>query len=290
MWFPFGIKRRPRLKDLRKRTMVIGIGAMKSGTTWLSDYLGSNPDFYHSTIKEMNFFNRKWPSLFASDGEPFREYRKQKIMEIPDYKRNPQNVERLRALSDLDRLDSFDDYLRYFAKRMTGQTHFGEISPSYALLPPEAFAEIAKITADVRFLFLMRDPAARMASNIQHQRRRVRADESVDQIIATIEPGTAIWGRGDYGRTLDNLEAAGVMGRTKVIVYENLFRPETIEDLCQWLGLPYIAPDFGRRLNVAQSEPLTDAQKVAVREKLDPIYRELSDRFGADRPAKWQWS
>ena len=36
--------RRPSVDDLRQRRLVIGLGAMKCGTTWLSDYLGRHPE------------------------------------------------------------------------------------------------------------------------------------------------------------------------------------------------------------------------------------------------------
>ena len=39
-----------------------------------------------------------------------------------------------------------------------GEPVVGEITPAYALLPPEAFSEMAELGHDVRFLFIMRDP------------------------------------------------------------------------------------------------------------------------------------
>lgn len=289
MVFPFKV-RHPQAADLRSRQMVIGLGAMKCGTTWLSDYLAGHPDFFHAPIKEMNFFNQRWDNPFSGDGAPFRLYRMEEIILDRHFPRSAKLRQRLQALAQMGRLETVEDYLGFYARRMGAQGHFGEISPSYAMLPPDALREIARVTADVRFLFLMRDPAARMVSNIQHVRRRVRAQDSVDAIIADLTPDSPMWLRGDYGRTMDAIDAAGATDRCKFIIYEDLFRPETIRDLCEWLGLGFVQPDFGKKLNVAQSEPLSSAQKSAVREKLEPVYRDLAARFGADRPAKWQWS
>ncbi len=279
--------RRPSVDDLRQRRLVIGLGAMKCGTTWLSDYLGRHPGFFHAPIKEMNVFNRRWPNAFDQDGPAFRLWRMEEIVLDPHYPRSGRLRMRLRALAEIGRIGTDQDFLAFFARRMRGQGAFGEISPSYALLPPEGLRHIAGLTADVRFLFLMRDPVARMVSNIQHLRRRLRRHDSVDQMIADVAPGHPLWLRGDYGRTLDALAEAEVTAKT--LVYEEMFRDDTIRELCTWLDLPFAPPDFARRLNVAQGEGLTDDQKSRLRDRLDPVYQDLARRFGADRPKAWQW-
>ena len=282
--FPF---RRPSPTDLRQRRLLIGLGAMKSGTTWLSDYLSTHPAFFHSPIKEMNIFNARWPNPFDQDGPPFRLWRMEEIVLDPRFPRSAKLRMRLRALAEIGRIGTDQDYLAYFARRMRDQRVFGEMSPSYAMLPPEGLRHIAGLTADVRFLFLMRDPVARMASNIQHLRRRLRAAETVEAVMADVTPGTALWARGDYGRTLDALGEAGVTA--KLLIYEDLFREQTIRDLCAWLDLPFVPPDFAKRLNVAQGPRLTDGQLAQLRGRLEPVYQDLSRRFGADRPKAWRW-
>ena len=282
--FPF---RHPSATDLRQRRLVIGLGAMKSGTTWLSDYLATHPGFFHSPIKEMNIFNRRWPNPFDQDGPAFRLWRMEEIVLDPHYPRSGKLRMRLRALAEIGRIETDDDYLSYFARRMRGQAAFGEISPSYAALPADALRQIAGLTADVRFLFLMRDPVARMASNIQHLRRRLRAADPVERVMEEVTPGTPLWARGDYGQTLHALAGAGV--RAKGLIYEDLFREQTIRDLCAWLDLPFAPPDFAKRLNVAQGARLTDTQLSHLRDRLEPVYQDLSRRFGADRPKAWRW-
>ena len=106
-------------------------------------------------------------------------------------------------------------------------------------------------------------------------------------MIADVAPGHPLWLRGDYGRTLDALAEAEVTAKT--LVYEEMFRDDTIRELCTWLDLPFAPPDFARRLNVAQGEGLTDDQKSRLRDRLDPVYQDLARRFGADRPKAWQW-
>lgn len=280
---------RPSADDLRRRRLVIGLGAMKSGSTWLADYLSTHPEVFISPIKEMNIFNRRHPNPFQDDGPAFRLWRMEEIALDPRFPRSARLRERLRALAEIGRIGSDQEYLDYFARRMRGEALFGEISPSYAALPPEALRQMARLTDDVRFLFLMRDPAARMVSNLLHLRRRVRADAPVAALLEDIRPGTPLWARADYGRTLDALQAAGVAAQSLLLIYEDLFTEPAIRRLCDGLGIGFHRPDFTHRVNVAQGPPLTPTERAEVRRRLDPIYQDLATRLGPDRPPAWAW-
>ncbi|MDB4558748.1 sulfotransferase [Amylibacter sp.] len=39
--------------------MFLGVGAQKSGTTWLSNYLAGHPEVYMSALKEMHFWGNR---------------------------------------------------------------------------------------------------------------------------------------------------------------------------------------------------------------------------------------
>ena len=56
------------LSRLQSCTLLVGLGAMKSGTTWLTRYLDAHPDFLHSPINEMDYFNHQFPGAFHEDG------------------------------------------------------------------------------------------------------------------------------------------------------------------------------------------------------------------------------
>lgn len=277
------------ISELRRRTFVVGLGTMKSGTTWLSGYLGDNPQFLHSPIKEMNSFNQFYDNPFKGQGDRFRMFRMESIILDKRSGALMRHQHRLRALAQLGRIKSIDDYLAYFAERIGDETHFGEISPSYSHLPPEGLREIAGITADVRFLLIMRDPAKRAASHIRHLRRRVAADVPVADLIRTIAPDHPVYLRSNYGQTLDALEQAGVRDKAYLLTFETLFRADTMRNLCAWLGLEFQAPHVDRKKNEGTGEELTPEQLNEIRERLDPIYIDLRARgFQSDVP-QWWW-
>ncbi|AZL60009.1 hypothetical protein EI545_14920 [Tabrizicola piscis] len=281
----------PRQKtNPRDCVMVVGLGAMKSGTSWLSGYLRSIPNFLHSPVKEMNVFNMFCDNPNRHRDERFRLLRMDQILLRPRPFDQPEAVDRLRALAQIAHINDPEAYLAYFAERLNGHTHFGEISPSYSHLSLDTLKLMSGLTRDVRFLFLMRDPARRAASHIRHVRSRTRPDVPIDVFLAEIEPGRDIWLRSDYGGTLDRLEQAGLADKTRVMTYETLFKDETMQGLCDWLGLPFRKPRPDRVVNQGRSDELTQAQHDQLRERLDPIYADLARR---DLPAgaeRWRWT
>ena len=273
--------------DIRTRTLLVGLGAPKAGTSWLWTYLAGHRNFFASPVKELDVFNRWYPDPFRAQAPDVRQRRIEDIIRKGPRALFGRNRRTLRALSDLGHVRNADDYRGFFADRIGNEPVFGDITPSYALLSRQALHDIATITDDVRFLFIMRDPADRTVSDIRHQRRRNRPDESIDDIIEGLARRDRLYQRSNYPRTLDAL--AGLEHRTLLLIYEDLFRDETARHICSWLGLDYVPPDAGRRVNAARTEDLSDAQKAKVREILSPVYRDLGARLGSSKPAQWRW-
>ena len=275
--------------DLKSRVLVVGLGAMKSGTSWLSRYLGELHGFLRSPVKEMNVFNQFADNPFRGRDAEHRLLQMEKVILGAKHLNEPRVLDRLRGFAQIGRINDSAAYLDYFAERVRDHTHFGEFSPSYAYLPVETLLEIAGLTRDVRFLFVMRDPARRAASHIRHLRRRVRADASIDSIIEEISPSHPIWQKSDYGYTLDRLTTAGLMPQSRLLVYETLFQPGTMHDLCNWLGLEYRVPRPEKLVNTGRGDDLTDIQRDKLRRRLDPLYEDLRRRSLPDGSVHWQW-
>lgn len=122
------------------------IGAQKSGTTSLHQYLKAHPSIFMSTpIKEPAFF--------------FDE------TIIPDFWRR-----RGRAVASRDDLLS-----RHMLKGYKGEAQFGESSTHYTLgdlsrtqgIPQR----IAQMSPDMKFVYILRDPIDRIRSNYLHSMR-----------------------------------------------------------------------------------------------------------------------
>ena len=130
-------------RSLRGKTFILGVGAMKAGTSWLNSYLDGCPDVMCSPLKEVHFFDAKFPGLL----DPGLHHRRafDKVMKHMDgdadvldrLKRRP----RFRA--SVDRLQMiYDDnaYVDHFARLLRKTTRaVGETTPAYAVLPREGF-------------------------------------------------------------------------------------------------------------------------------------------------------
>lgn len=296
-------KEPPPSLPLAHRQLVIGLGAMKSGTTWLSDYLGSHPAFFHSPIKEMNAFsalypeNTCYPGYIYKPGEAYRLWRMERIVlsfgqQPPRLDRSDAEIERfdrLRALAQLGRIASTDDYLEFFHERIGDQQHFGEISPSYAHLPAEAYACMAALSSDVRFLFLMRDPTDRAASHLRHARRRVEKDIELDQLLERVDETSSVFIRSDYRYTLKTLRALGLEERSRFLIYEDLFSQASVDSLCDWLGMDRHEAVLDKRLNPGVGESLSERQLSCLRQRLAPIYDDLRHDPATQGASSWRW-
>ncbi|MGR3662734.1 MAG: sulfotransferase [Paracoccaceae bacterium] len=285
--------RRPdsTLNALDGKAMFIGVGAMKTGTTWLSQYLKSHPEAYHSSLNEMNFFNTLVPNICQSMGrERRRQLINQELLKFSSTKRL-RNKTRLK-LYDMAEIDQFNKnetkFLEFFAARVGDCSVFGEISPSYSTLPAEGFRKISQCHPDTRMFLIMRDPTARAVSHIQHQLRS-QPNLDVDARIETIAAGSIIYERSNYPSTLRSIGEGAPDSKFMTMLYEELFNENSIRTFCEFLEISYKKPRFSHRVNAARTKKLTEDQKQRIRGSLNPIYAEIRDYFGNTRPAKWLW-
>lgn len=277
--------------SLDGRTLFVGIGAMKTGTTWLSQYLKAHPEVYHSSLKEMNFFNTIVPNSCREMGPRRRlEILNDVVLKFPLDRQISQKARR--NMYDIAEIGHFgrdiEKYLDFFSARVGHSSVFGEISTSYSTLPSEGFRLIAECHPDTRLFFIMRDPTARAVSHIQHRMRR-QSELDIDASIELIKPGNIVHERSDYPKTLAAIKEGAPNAPFLPMIYENLFSEKAIREFCGFLGIQYRKPDFGRRVNAARTIEFSQAQKERIRELLDPTYLQMNDYFGSERPAKWLW-
>jgi hypothetical protein len=133
------------------------IGAPRSGTTSVYEYLNAHPDVYMSPVKEPDFFSRT--TLDA--------------VHRPDSGsgRTPEENDRCRAALQAD----LDQYLALFAGASDEKIR-GEASAIY-LGHPTAAEHIRRYVPDVKLIAILRDPAERIYSHYLHA-KRIQAEYS----------------------------------------------------------------------------------------------------------------
>jgi len=161
------------------------IGAQKAGTTWLHANLLPHPEIWVPPVKELHYFDHLTTTLA------------QRLLGREDYLAEARARLRV-ALMSADagaaawafryclapRSDAW--YRSLF--RPAGRRIAGEVTPSYARLPPERVAHIRAVAPDARIIYLLRNPIDWAWSNavMHHRKPHVGGIERVpeEQVVA----------------------------------------------------------------------------------------------------------
>lgn len=281
-------------------TVMLGVGATKSGTSWLYRYLADHPACHFRTIKELHYFDGLEKGGLAAQADDRRREADAIQARIDAGRQGKGAATRLADRRDWIRvLDKGREdpgaYLEYLDGGRRDEAVVGEVTPAYALLPEARLRRMAAMGGrDVRFVYLMRDPVARLWSHVRMiaGRRspdgivaRRRCDRIFDRTLAGEE--TQIEARGDYRAALDRLARAIDPARLLVLVSEELTSGAGVARLCAFLGIAERAPDPAP-VHAGQPMPMRPAQARAARDWLAPQYDYVAERLGY-RPAGWAY-
>ena len=210
------------------------IGAMKSGTSSLHEYLHQHPDIFMARMKEPQYFaphKTRWGQRWGQ-GQPY-----------------PQ--------------PGMQWYLDLF--RDAGDVRYaGESSVSYTAVPwvSECEKRIHAFNPDARLIYIMRDPVERALSHYWHFVNDGREDLSPMQAVKRKEEYVA---RSDYVRQLTPYLAT--FGRDQIFAFtlEELEAApaEWMRRIFEWLGVQTHVPIEIRRFNVGRSR-LTQTRRHMV--------------------------
>jgi hypothetical protein len=173
---------RPAL-DLLPNFFVIG--APRSGTTSLYEYLDAHPDVAMSTVKEPDFFSLGCLDAVHPLGQP-----------------GPATLEEA-ATADPVLAEKLAAYLDLFS-RVRDESRVGEASAVY-LGHPTAAWHLRAYRPDARFVVILRDPAERAHSHYVHG-RRIYAEHG--QMEAIGAPGRSV--DEEWTRAVDAAVAGGM--------------------------------------------------------------------------------
>lgn len=200
----------------------------------------------------------------------------------------------LRLLSMHTSLQNYSDFFLDLAQRKQVQLT-GDITPAYSMLEASHFAKVKQALVKngftVRVVFLMRDPVVRILSAMSMARRTMSESKraqvpNFDDFVLRHYQDWETEMRTRYDRTILALEEVFTPEELFFDFYERLFKVETIKSLCDFIGLDYQEPDFGKRVNAApKSAQASDATMALIRNHYDETYRFCADRFGAQTMA-----
>jgi len=282
--------------------IMICVGATKAGTSWIHDQLAAHPDCEFRTIKELHYFDTIHDGTANARIDEFKAEKgrlKQKLAGAPVVKQM-QLQRRIADLRDwisvLSRRDEDQEvYRRYLTLGREAQQLVGDVTPAYATLPEATLRRMAEVAEDVRFVYLMRDPVARLWSHVRMQARRETADRALyAQAVAArfdrvVRVDPLMEERGDYAGALAKLRASVLPDRLLVMFSEDLMTEAGMARLWDFLGLAPVAADFSHRVHEGWPLAMAPDQRARARRALLPQYEHIAREFPA-LPDAWRRS
>ncbi len=205
------------------------IGAGKSGTTSLHEYLRQHPAISLPARKETHFF------ICDKQSTPAPENYYGRVLVNPIY--------------------NLDDYLAEFEKKPTAQI-FGEVCPTY-LFYPNAPVNIKKYVPNVKLIAILRNPVDRFYSTFSYRKARKVASGDFNNTLNALKTGTMetsqkhILDAGMYYSLLKRYYDTFPKENIKVFLFEDLEQhpQQLMSEFMRFLGLQEHPFNVGARYN-----------------------------------------
>lgn len=286
---------------MAQSTLMFCVGATKSGTSWLHEALANHPECHFRSVKELHYFDALERGRLASQATELAAWR-DRLAARHKAASGAKRADLARRVQDRDdwlavlRKGTEDRaaYLAYLGQGQGRAKVVGDVTPAYGLLPVERLRTMAGLTGDVRFVYLMRDPVARLWSHVRMMAARRGDDGTADperarNIVKRTLTGkeSEIESRGDYAAVVSRLDVAVARDKLLVLFYEDLFGGDGMARLCAFLGIAPIGGEQTRRVHEGAVLDMDQPLRDKAREWLAPQYDFVARRMGR-LPEAWQ--
>lgn len=286
----------------REPTFLFGVGATKAGTSWLYDHLAGHPDCHLRSLKELHYFDTLESGRFLRQERQvagkLAEYRQLLAGRLGPLRRRKAEAKRRDHEAWLGvigkRQADLAAYKTYLTDGLGQKRLVADVTPAYALLPVARLHQMAGIATDVRFLYLLRDPVARLWSQARMIARRAvgdvaefpaRATAEMRALLDRIAAGTRE--REDYAGIITRLRAAVAPERLMLMLQDEMLTRPGLARLCAFLGIRVAPADFDKRVLEGASLPLAEDLRARAQGLLRPQY-EFVARLFPDLPESWR--
>ena len=276
------------------------VGAAKAGTDWLHRQLMSHPDCHLRIMKELHYFDAIDAGRLNARLKYHAEQQKLMLESVAGTNIAPSNTQAQWLTDRAEWLDVLEigqedisAYLDFLRRGAAPKQVVADMTPAYALLSIDRMQRMARMAADVRFLYVLRDPVDRLWSHIRMVAARRDANGRVtkarcDRILARFLHGgePQIAERSDYASTISKLLAAVPDRRLLIEVFEDMIAGDAFARICVFLGIARVKPS---RIPVHEGQPLdmTLEQRDAAAAWLAPQYDAAAQALGG-MPEAWR--
>lgn len=266
------------------KVFFLGIGAAKSGTSWLYDYLITHPKVAAGPIKEMHVLNSPGNAGYirAVRGLPWHRFAGRKWLR--------ENLRKAWFRANWKRYFS-----AYETRFVEGFQATGEISTSYMSISSETLELVQTKFAEhnVRSvgILLLRDPVERLISDIRFHKRLSQENRYAVEQIDTLETllsdqleTKASKLNAEYQHSINTLKRVFSKNDLIIELYETLFQQDTLDRICNRLNLEPLQGDLEKLVNAtASKETISDDIRALAASLLKDSYVTAAQHFGQDQ-------
>lgn len=274
-----------------EETLLIGIGAQKSGTTWLADYLrAEQTDVHLPTVKEVHFFDN---ICMPKYGQFFEEQRlagfktQVQSLNLDNIGGAALNENLLGQLARFQAVRSPRGYINFLNRGRTDQSILCDITPDYAILGADGFQLMKDTHPNVKLVFILRNPADRYWSSLRFNNTHNPSFDVAGNFDAMLRREDFVR-FANYDRTIRVALEIFKPEQLHIEFYENLFTDQAVQSFCDWLGLPFISGNYGTRANAAKTSVMSEVQRRQAVLTYQQTYTEIAARFPDTLPGSWR--
>lgn len=284
---------------VKNHPTFLGIGAQRAGTSWLYSQLNQHPQIWMPPVKELHFFDRS--TTYPSPNDLASKTLATRILGTQPWQRR-RTISHIRTISSHIRKRNYsealwwikwtfghynDNWYKSLFTNATGNVVSGEITPSYSILKHYDIQQIKAINADIKLLFMIRNPIERAWSAIRYHAFTGYAVDlnSPEQIISLLEL-PAMHLRSDYERTL-NAYLSHFSNKQILICFYDAIRHDPsglLNSISSFLNVASFNPtaiNSKNLVNQSPSHPIPLKVQKYLQDKYSPLINRLSQRFGS---------
>lgn len=278
---------------MARGSYFVGIGAQRSGTTWLGHYLRRQAGIRFSPLKEVRFFD--------AVSIPGHEHMmlgwlntKLAVLGIGRYGVSHPLSGAILAWHYLGIRKMREQSYRAYFRELARHGHLaGEISPSYAALDVAAISRIEDLLERPKYFFIMRNPVDRLISEYSFRSTRagvrpLSPGRDIDESLLLLSEQSH---HRAYSRTVERYEQVAGAARLHLMFTEDLFdatRTQSVCDgLCDFLGIERAPAPIGAEVNRAPELEVAPELRARLVNGMRREYELAAERFGPGLPPSW---
>ena len=265
----------------------LGIGAQKSGTTWLMKNLRKHPDIWTPfRLKELHYFSVLYLGFDKESRLELMRCKYEKIIKKESRNNSLTHEKHIYLNKVYDPDFAFtDEWYKYIFSFTEGKIK-GEITPFYCALGKRGISHVKRIMPDVKLIYMIRDPYDRAMSSL---RMLVDRGEDEQRSMEELIDDSSFIIRGDYARNIPAWEEVFSANQIHYIPFGRIKSDPIgiLRGIETYLGLDPLDdyPSITNKVNATGKNKkinIPDNISQKIRDMTESQYPFLRERFGKE--------